>query len=773
MSAARILVVDDDARHAQSVRALLLAHGYDVVCETDPRRGLDTVRASPFDVLVLDLNMPGLSGVAFLSALGEGTTRTKTIVLSGETRLNDITPILRLGAYDYLPKPYEPQELVTSVRNAAGRVALERENVRIQQDKEVANRRHEFLVNASPDLIYMLDSRGNFSFLNSQLQEVFEYDSRTLDGAHWTRLFESGAQAVLHRRIDERRSGARATRHLEIDYPDRSGRARVLELSAMGLYESAEPRTEAFIGTYGIIRDVTEPRRTARALAQSQQKFYGLFFNSPDPVFISRLDDGRMLEHNESFGRLFAPMADVTQDLVVWGSPTERLGFVAQLTDSPGRHQAALERPFPEGKKYLEVTGRIIEQDGIPCIIASVRDRTAQKQAELDRLSLEAQLQRASKMEAIGQLAGGIAHDFNNILASIIGYTELALVTSTAGADTGTYLKEVVVAGQRARDLISQMLTFTRAHRGNAQITAVGERIAEMSRILRAAIPRTIDVATSLHTANPRVVIDPVQLQQIVINLLINARDAIDGVGRIDVRVNVVEAAGRCASCDAEFGGEHVVLSVADTGHGIAADVLPRIFDMFVTTREPGRGTGIGLWLIHTIVHEYEGHVGVVTGPAGTTFNVYLPLAERAGELLENGDAGGAAAGAIDGRVLVVDDEVSMSNFIGEVLRDAGYDAVVLNDGAAALDYIESHVHEIALILTDHSLSHLTGFDIADAVRRLRHDLPVVVLTGYADRADGERLERAVARVLPKPFKIDALLALVRELTEAETSTAQ
>ena len=466
----------------------------------------------------------------------------------------------------------------------------------------------------------MLDVAGRFTFLNDQLRDVFGYDRDALIGRDWNALLVPELRPQLQHHLDERRTGQRATQHLEFEYRDPRGRLHIIELSAMGLYGGTRPKAAEFAGTYGILRDVTESRRTARALAQSQQKFYGLFVNSPDAVFISRLSDGHVIEANDNFARMMDELgsAHKTSDLTVWGDAAQRAAFVEGLTHSPRRHQTMLQRELLGTRRYFEVTGRTLDIDNEPCLIASVEDVTAQKQSEHDRLNLETQLQQASKMEAIGKLAGGIAHDFNNILASIIGYTELSLASSP-GADPSQvngYLREVIVAGQRARDLISQMLTFTRAHRGKPVIVKVSDSIAEVSRMLRAAIPKTIHMETTAAENEPAVEIDPVQLQQVVLNLLINARDAISGNGRIDVRVGSVAGQGRCASCDAALSGEFVDIAVADTGHGISEELLPRIFDMFVSTRAPGGGTGYGLWLIHTIVHEYDGHVDRRDEPA-------------------------------------------------------------------------------------------------------------------------------------------------------------
>ncbi len=761
MSSAQVLVVDDDAGHAASVRELLSAHGYSVDFELEGSEGLRRIKAEGVDVLILDLDMPNMSGIDMLQALGTDSNGLKTIVVSGESHVAKITPILRLGAYDYLPKPYEPEQLLASVRNAVIRTQLERENREMLDEKEAANRRDAFLINASPDLIYMLDVAGRFTFLNDQLRDVFGYHREALIGRDWSVLVAPDLRSQLQHHIDERRTGERATQHLEFEYHDPRGRLHVMELSAMGLYDGTRPKAAEFAGTYGILRDVTESRRTARALAQSQQKFYALFMNSPDAVFISRLSDGHLIEANDNFARMMDELGSAhnTSDLSVWGDAEQRAAFVEGLTHSPRRHATMLERSFLGIRRYFRVTGRTLDIDNEPCLIASIEDVTAQKQSEQDRLNLETQLQQASKMEAIGKLAGAIAHDFNNILASIIGYTELSLA-SPAGADPTQvhgYLREVISAGQRARDLISQMLTFTRAHRGKPAIIKVSDSIAEVSRMLRAAIPKTIHMETTAADNEPAVEIDPVQLQQVVLNLLINARDSISGNGRIDVRVGCVSAQGRCASCDAALSGEFVEIAVADTGHGISEELLPRIFDMFVSTRAPGSGTGIGLWLIHTLVHEYEGHVTVETSPRGTTFRVLLPVEQSQRQ------TGASAEPSPDGHILVVDDEVSVGNFIGEVLLNAGYQALVFNDSVAAFDYVGAHFNELALILTDQSMPQVSGLEVAELARSLPKPPPVVIITGYADKADKARIaDLGVAQVLSKPFRIEDLLEAVR-----------
>ena len=370
-------------------------------------------------------------------------------------------------------------------------------------------------------------------------------------------------------------------------------------------------------------------------------------------------------------------------------------------------------------------------------------------------------------MEAIGQLAGGIAHDFNNILASIIGYAELVQNARERleSSQIDSYLSEVVTAGHRARDLISQMLTFTRANRGDPCPVDIREAITDVSRMLRAAIPTTIDIDTAFTDDLADVMADPVQLQQIIINLLINARDAIDGNGRIEIRAGKGQQLQACVCCGERLDDEHIVLAVDDTGHGIAPEQRAKIFEMYFTTREHGKGTGIGLWLIDSLVHEYAGHITLDSTPGrGTTFYIHLPVASSAppAEVPATIDAV-----ALNGRIVVVDDEVSVSNFIGEVLRDHGYDVAIFNESPTALRYLESHVDDVGMMLTDQMMPVITGLELSERARALKPELPIVLITAYTATRDSRRLtEIGVNRFLAKPFRIDELLSAIKDLSE-------
>lgn len=762
-----ILVVDDDAAHAESVRQLLMAHQYSVVVETDPVVALRRAQSDPPAILVLDLNMPGMTGVELLEALVQVNRSTKAIVVSGEQAHTTVSPLLRLGAYDFISKPFAPDQLLRSVGHALEQWQLEQSHSAMQLREERTNELNRFLLDAFPDLLYMLDKEGNFSFINNQLEYVFDTDRKALAGQSWQYLFSDPAlRERLQNQINERREGPRKTRHLEFEVTSRTGGTILLQCSARGLYRPGSgTAADRFVGTYGVLQDVTDARQARREQLQSQRKFQALVMESPDAVFISRASSGEVLEANEIFRSW--QTADTATDHFLWPSPAAREEFTNALRRSPEHLSLSVERTLGGNDLYLEINARLLELEDEDCMLATVRDRSRERRAELQQQELQFQLQQAGKMEALGQLAGGIAHDFNNILASIIGYTELVLTSRHRldGTKIDGYLREVVTAGHRARDLISQMLTFTRASRGEPRPVDIGEAVEDVSRMLRAAIPSTIRIETLIEPGLRTVRLDPMQFQQVVMNLMINARDAITGTGRITLRLAAAERCPACHICGESVSGKHVAISVEDTGHGIKPEDLARIFEMYFTTREPGKGTGIGLWLVDGMVHSAGGHLSIDSEPGrGTRFTLHLPFEP------EIKPAATTPSTVLAGRIVVVDDEVSVSSFLGEILRHSGYETVVFNESPKALDYLVQNLDDVALLLTDQAMPMLSGLDLAQFVKGRKPEMPVVLITGFSQAHDARKLEEiGVDHYLIKPFGIESLLEVVRSATRSET----
>ena len=376
-------------------------------------------------------------------------------------------------------------------------------------------------------------------------------------------------------------------------------------------------------------------------------------------------------------------------------------------------------------------------------------------------------------MEAVGQLTGGIAHDFNNIIASIMGHTELVITRLKYLEDdkVHTYLDHVYKSSERARDLVEKMLAFSRGQGGGAPSDIeLDTAIDDVIKMLRSIIPATIKINAQYEHEAMSAMTTTIDLQQIVMNLCINARDAMGGKGEIDISVyRANHAKGVCASCHCNLDGNYVVVSVKDTGPGISAKDLNKIFEPFFSTKGVGEGSGMGLSVVHGVIHEHGGHIEVNSEiGVGTEFRIYLRAAgeqqdepsEKLVVLEKNIERTGV--------ILVVDDEPLVGNFVSEVLEADGHTVVAIDDPLKALSVVEKNPHMIAMVLTDFNMPEMDGVTLAENIRALACNLPIVICTGYSDAIDDERAEAAgIDAIIKKPMKGDELSALVERVLAA------
>jgi PAS domain S-box-containing protein len=396
------------------------------------------------------------------------------------------------------------------------------------------------------------------------------------------------------------------------------------------------------------------------------------------------------------------------------------------------------------------------------------------RRAEAEREKLEAQLRQAQKMEAIGHLTGGIAHDFNNILTTIMGYIVLATERQAETGDTrlGKYLEQAHLASARARDLIRQMLTFSRGQRGERKPLLLVPMVKEAVKLLRSTLPSTVEIETVLAADVPPVVMDPVQLEQVLLNLAINARDAMAGQGRLTAAVRTAEPRALvCASCRKPIpSGRRVELCVTDTGSGIAREVAERMFEPFFSTKEPGKGSGMGLSVVHGIVHEHGGHIAIASSPErGTQFRLLFEPATAAKAVpakpVRVRARGRRTPPVLSGQVLVVEDEQMVGEFMRELLGSWGLDVRVLEDPVEARSLVERDPYAFDLVVTDHTMPRMTGLELACHLCAVRADLPVILYSGYTDLIAEDKLAACgVAALVHKPVDPDALRALLARL---------
>lgn len=526
---------------------------------------------------------------------------------------------------------------------------------------------------------------------------------------------------------------------------------------------------------FGYVIDVTQRVEAERALAEERAMLRSLIDSIPDLIFFKDLDlvyRGCNRAFEEYTGRSERDLVGCT-DLDVFEAEDAALDHGAR---QPPRVTRVNESwiTYPNGRRVLVETLRTPIRDAAGAlrgVIGIARDITERHRAEQARRDLESQLRQAQKMEAIGQLTGGIAHDFNNMLSVILGYAGLGL-EETHRAETAAwhgYFDEIRRSGERARNLVAKMLAFSRQRPSSARVAldpAAG--ITDVVRMLRPTLPTSLHLVAQIEPGTPPFLGDAVELHQVLTNLVINARDAIGSHGHITIDARRVPApGGRCMTCSAPLDTEAVCIEVRDDGAGIAPEHLPRIFDPFFTTKDVGQGTGIGLSVVHGIVHGSGGHVTVETQPGhGTTIRLYFPptpsivSAQRPGSPVEP-----LAPAAQRRCIMLVDDEPALRRLVARTLERAGFEVRAFPDGRAAFNAFQAQPEAFDALITDQTMPEMTGRELVVATLTLRPELPVLLTTGFSGEIDRETaLALGVRLYLEKPATLKEILAAVHGL---------
>jgi PAS domain S-box-containing protein len=537
---------------------------------------------------------------------------------------------------------------------------------------------------------------------------------------------------------------------------------RSLDLTSQELLERNRQLREDFLAL----------DRVKREREESEARYRRLFDENLTGVLVSS-PDGRILECNRAFAEIFG-----------FASPADAVGFkVAQLYRSPEERQALIARVRAEGKVCdVEMLGRrpdgrslhlavsvvgTFDEDGdLVAILGFLSDDT-------HRCKLEEQLRQSQKLEAVGRLAGGIAHDFNNLLTAILGYCDLVQMQVIAEGRAYPALEEIHRAGRRAAELTRQLLAFSRrqvSKPGRLQLNGV---VVQMKEMLRRLIREDVELVTDLAPRLGEVLADAGQLEQVITNLVVNARDAMPSGGRVTLVTEEVEVSpggGRPGPPLAP--GHYVRLEVRDTGHGIDPALVERIFEPFFTTKEVGEGTGLGLSVVYGIIKQSGGDIRVASEPgAGTAISIYLPRAEAGAHRAAATAAPPPAA--LDGEetILLVEDEPQVRQLTAKILAERGYRILEAAAGPEALDLATSFDGPIHLLLSDVVMPGMPGPALARQMVERRPAIRVLFMSGYSEGAAagaGDPVSvLADAPLLQKPFEAHDLLAAVRDVLSA------
>ena len=514
-------------------------------------------------------------------------------------------------------------------------------------------------------------------------------------------------------------------------------------------------------------------------LIEKDAKFGAVFDSLSDAIVIT--DNNRqIIQVNRAFHELFGYTDkelknNTTQ--IIYANPE---AFISQ---GKTRYNAKTENEFSvyeieyrrkNGSTFPSETmgGAIKLPDGSHIgYIGIIRDITNRKQAEEETAQLQEQIQQSHKMEAIGQLTGGIAHDFNNILSSILGYAELSndVLRDSHNEKLLKYISRINSAGNRARDLVAQLLTFSRSGTSNPQQIELETLIDDVISLITPTMPSSITLTKDIAADVPPVLMDNTQMHQILMNLCINARDAMQGHGKLTIKLsNESNATGICSSCKSHIQGQYVKLTVEDTGSGIQANILGKIFDPFTTTKDIGKGTGMGLSVVHGILHKHNSHIIVDSIiNKGTRFHLLIPATESTSteqvtpEIFETKTLDNDNKNI---RILVVDDEAPVTEFMQDFLRSQEYIVTSTTNSKQAIELFRNADPEFDLVITDQTMPEITGDELAKEIFKIKPHTPIILCSGYSEIIDEKAaLALGCAQFLMKPISNTALLSAIKE----------
>jgi PAS domain S-box-containing protein len=646
--------------------------------------------------------------------------------------------------------------IVSSVRDIARRKHAE-EALRESEEKLRA------IFNASPQAILLLDREGRVLDTNQQHADRLGMEREEMLGKCIWDILPQSVRAHRKRQVE---------RVFEAGTPFSGEDQRDGLWNEYYIYPAITNQAGEVTAVLVEAVDITARKQTEAALRESEEKYRVLVENATDAIYVAQ--DGRIRFHNsrtaEMTGRSGEDLID--RPFADFIHPEDR----EMVLDRHRRRLAGEDPPSTYTFRILGKTGAVlcvelntvrISWENRPATLNFIRDVTEQKR-------LEEQLQQAQKMEAIGTLAGGIAHDFNNILSSVMGYTELSLEQAEKDSPLHSNLSQVMAAGMRARNLVKQILTVSRKDAPRKKPLPLAPLVREALKMLRSTIPSSIELEEQVEDGELVVHADPTQIHQVLMNLATNALHAMtDMEGRLAVSI-------RKARFDpAETGdlqpdippGDYARLAVSDTGVGISESHLEKIFEPYYTTKEKGRGTGLGLAVVHGIVKSHNGHISVASRPgAGTCVSIHLPLAgSPAGKQSAEQDR---ALPTGSEHILLVDDELPIVRVHQQILERLGYKSTVCTSSLEAMEMFAQSPERFDLILSDMTMPQMTGEKLARAAKEIRPGIPVILCTGFSERLNGREDALSIDAVLLKPIARRKMAETVRALLD-RTQTPQ
>ena len=690
------------------------------------------------DIILADYSMPHFSALEALELLKEQQSDLPLILVTGSNSEEVAVHCMQQGAEDYILKS-SLKRLPSAVQRTLRKRQADRENRETELALRRSQEQYRLITENTRDLICLLDLEGNFLYASPSFERVLGHPVKQLLGTKCAALIHPDDANALKEALEEALF-FREARTAEMRWRQQKDTWLTFELAANYIFDEAGKPQRSLL----VSRETSDRKRAEKEI----RKLAAFPRFNPNPV-LEFAADGSLTYFNDAAMEMARSLKrNHPQSMLPLNTPT-----MVKLCLSTGQNKLHLD---------TNLSGRVLSWSFFPVMASQVVHCYGEDVTE--RLNLEAQLRQAQKMESVGQLAAGVAHDFNNILTIIQGHAGLMNSEPKLDPDLAESGRQIALAAERAANLTRQLLMFSRKQIMQPQLLDLNEVIHNLSKMLRALIGEQVDLQRNTADNLCPIYADPGMMEQILVNLSVNARDAMPRGGTLTIGT-------RFAGIDPGYvqrhpeakEGNYLCLSVLDTGHGMDAATLSRIFEPFFTTKEIGKGTGLGLATVYGIVQQHQGWIEVESQVGqGTTFKVFFPAATKAAPKDATSPRQDILGG--DETILLVEDEPALRELVQEILEKKGYRVLEACTGVQALKVWAEHKDEIDLLLTDMMMPEgVSGRELAERVLQERADLKVIYSSGYSlDVVGTESAMQEGINFLQKPYDPETLARMVR-----------
>jgi len=760
MAKKKILLVEDEAMVAIDIKNTLIGMKYDVPAIVfSGEEVLKKVEEIQPDLILMDIVLKGeMDGIEASQQIRERFG----IPVVYLTAYADSTTLKRAKItepFGYILKPFEGRELHSTIEMALYKQQSEKA---LKDSKEFSSS----LLNHAPNPIIVINPDTSVRYVNPALEKITGFSSEEIIGRNppypwWAKETRKETERYFKKAMKE------GAQKLEELFKKKNGEQFWVEITSGPV--RSNKAFEYYLENWV---DITKRKKAEEELIESETKYRELVQNS-NSIIIRRDPRGTITFFNEFAQDFFG----YTEDEILGKNV---MGTIVPDIESTGRNLSVMIQDIElHPERYLSDENENMRRNGERVWVAWTNKAMYDKDGNIveilcignditDRKNLQAQLIHTQKMEAIGTLAGGIAHDFNNILSIIIGYTKLAQDEVPEGSQLWEDLREVYQAGNRARDLVKQILTFSFQAEQERTPVKIHRVVTETLKLLRSSFPATIEIRTRL-TTTATVLADSTQIEQVIMNLCTNAYHAMrEQGGVLEVRLEEVMIEDEAFAHQLDLSLAYLSLTVLDTGHGMDKPVRDRIFEPYFTTKRTGGGTGIGLSVVHGIVKSYGGAITVESEPGrGSIFQVFLPRYKGTMVREEHKEVALPPRGTE--RILFVDDEPPLVNIGRRMLEGLGYEVVTSTSGIETLSTFRRQPENFDLVITDMTMPKMTGDRLAIELLGIRPGIPIILCTGFSERITGEKAkEIGIRKFVMKPLLMNDLAEAVREVLDAK-----